>query len=80
VGLFLPKIILLSGIGMRVKHVFFCSYDETIKYVFQYNFAHSNGQSSKQLQACIQQIVLSMSLKIGYMVSITSSKLFLGWE
>jgi hypothetical protein len=63
------------------KTCVFCTHDETIKLFFSNATLHvPYGQSYKQFQACIHQLVLPMSLEIGYMVLITSTEFFLGCE
>jgi hypothetical protein len=80
-GVILTKDNLIKRNWHGSKSCVFCSHDETIKHFFSNATLHVlYGQSSKQLQACIHQLVLPMSLGIGYMVSITSTKFFLGWE
>jgi hypothetical protein len=73
-GVILTKDNLIKRNWHGSKSCVFCSHDETIKHLFFNATLHVlYGQSSKQLQACIHQLVLPMSSEIGYMVSIAST-------
>jgi hypothetical protein len=73
-GVILTKENLIKRNWHGSKTCVFCSHDETIKHLFSNTTLHvPYDQSSKRHQTCIHQLVLLMSLEIGYMILITSS-------
>jgi hypothetical protein len=73
-GVILTKDNLMKRNWHGSKTCVFCSQDETLNNCFSNATLHVlYGQSSKQLQACIHQLVQPISLGIGYVVLITST-------